>query len=76
MRAISTVGMDNFEEEGAAHCTVYGHSAVNRAKTAEPIEMLFGIWARVGPMKHILHRLQIPMGRGNFEGKGTASCKV
>jgi len=23
-------------------------------KTAEPIEMLFGIWTRVGPMKHVL----------------------
>jgi len=28
---------------------VYGPSAVSRAKTAEPIEMLFGVWTRVGP---------------------------
>jgi len=27
---------------------------VSCAKTAEPIEMLFGIWTRVGPMKHVL----------------------
>jgi len=24
------------------------------AKTAEPIEMPFGIWTRVGPEKHVL----------------------
>ena len=24
------------------------------AKTAEPIEMPFGIWTRVGPTKHVL----------------------
>jgi len=27
---------------------------VNSAKTAEWIEMLFGIWTRVGPRKHVL----------------------
>jgi len=27
---------------------------VSRAKTAEPIEMPFGMWTRVGPRKHIL----------------------
>jgi len=34
----------NFEGEGAANC----------AKTAEPIEMPFGTWTRVGAGKHIL----------------------
>jgi len=28
---------------GASHCKVYGHSAVICAKTAEPIEMPFGL---------------------------------
>ena len=29
---------------------------MNCAKTAKPIEMpLFGLWARVGPRKHVLH---------------------
>ena len=27
---------------------------VNSAKTAEPIEMSFGVWTRVGPRKHVL----------------------
>jgi len=27
---------------------------VSAAKTAKPIEMLFGIWTRVGPRKHVL----------------------
>jgi len=27
---------------------------VSPAKTAEPIEMSFGIWTRVGPSKHVL----------------------
>jgi len=27
---------------------------VSPAKTAEPIEMLFGLWARVGPRNHVL----------------------
>ena len=27
---------------------------VSRAKTAEPIEMSFGTWTRVGPSEHVL----------------------
>ena len=27
---------------------------VTYAKTAEPIEMLFGMWARIGPRNHVL----------------------
>jgi len=34
--------------KGASHCKVYGHSAAICAKTAEPIEMPFGFWARLG----------------------------
>jgi len=33
------------------HC-VYGHSAVICANTVEPIEMPFGLWARMGPENH------------------------
>jgi len=40
--------------KGAAHCKVLGLSAVSSAKTAEPIEMPFGIWTLVGPRKHVL----------------------
>jgi len=38
----------------AAHCKVEGPSQVSCAKTAEPIEMPFGMWTRVGPRKHAL----------------------
>jgi len=34
----------NFEGEGAAHYKVQGHSAVICAKTAESIEILFGLY--------------------------------
>ena len=29
------------------------------AKMAEPTEMPFGIWTRVGPRKHVLHGVHI-----------------
>jgi len=32
----------------ANHCRQYRHSAVVCAKTAEPIEVPFGLWARMG----------------------------
>ena len=37
------------------------------AKTAEPIEMPFGLRTWVGPGNHVTDDL--PMGRGNFEGE-------
>ena len=43
------------------------------AKTAEPIEMPFGLRTRVDPG---IDGVQIPMGRANFEGKGASHCKV
>ena len=40
---------------------------VSPAKMAEPIDMLFGLWARMGPRKHALDgSLDSPMGRDNF----------
>jgi len=48
---------------------------VSPAKTAEPIEMLFGLRTRVDPRNHILDGGQRPtIGRGNFEGEW-ASCR-
>jgi len=41
-----------FRGKLAAHCKVYGLSAVSCAKTAEPIEIPFGMWTPVGPRKH------------------------
>ena len=32
---------------------------VNPAKTAEPVEMPFGMWTRVGPRKHVLDGVYI-----------------
>jgi len=39
--------------KGASHCTVYRHSVVPCAKTAEPIKMSFGLWARMGPRNRV-----------------------
>jgi len=38
-------------------------------KTAEPIEMLFGLWAQVGPRNHVLDE---SYGKGGLilKGKG------
>jgi len=39
------------------------------AKTAEPIEMLCGMWARMGISNHVLDvGVWIPSGRDNFCG--------
>ena len=35
-------------EKEAAYCKVYGLSAVSCAKTAELIDLPFGLWTRVG----------------------------
>ena len=48
------MGRGNFEGERASHCKVQGHSAVICAKMPEPIEMLFGLWARMGRRNHVL----------------------
>ena len=39
----------------AAYCKVQKHFAVICAKTAEPIEMPFGLWAGIGPRNHVLY---------------------
>ena len=45
-------------------------------KTAKAIELPFGLKARMGPRNHVLHGVQIPHDRGNFEGKRANHCKV
>jgi len=47
------MGKGQFLGEGA-HCKVQGHSAVSCTKAMEPIEMPLGLWARIGPRKHVL----------------------
>ena len=49
----------------------YRDTAVICAKTAEPVERPFGLWARISPGNHVLDGgSDPPMGRGNFWGKG------
>jgi len=43
------------------------------AKTAEPIEMQFGILSRVGPGNHVLDGVQMPHGKGHFWGRKEAN---
>jgi len=51
---------------GAAHCKAWGHSAVSCAKTAELIEMPFGLRTQVGLRNHVLDRVEIPHRKGQF----------
>ena len=39
---------------------------VNPAKMAEPIDMQFGLWTRMGPSNHVLGGVWVNRGRGNF----------
>jgi len=57
---------------------VYGSATlVSFAKTAEPIEMPFGLRTRVGPKKPCIRwRSTSLVGKGNFEGIWVAHCKV
>jgi len=49
---------------------------VSHAKTAEPIEMPFGVWTREGPRNHVFDRVsRSPMRTGNFKGKGRPIVK-
>jgi len=43
---------------------------VSPAKTAEPIEMPFGLRTRVDPGNHVLDGCPDPHGNGQFWGKG------
>jgi len=48
-----STGRGNLREEGHPVIKVYGHSVVSCAKTAELIQVPFGI---LGPRKHVLSR--------------------
>jgi len=41
---------------------------VSPAKTAEPIEVPFGLWTRFCQRNHVLDGVACRMRRGNFEG--------
>jgi len=59
-----------FGGEWASHCKVSGYSRVVCGKTAEPIEMPIGLWARMGPRNRVSHWGSDPHGKGHFLGKG------
>jgi len=49
------------------------HSCSDSCKTAESIEVPFGLRTRVGPRNHVLDGVSdAPMGRGYLEGEGAA----
>jgi len=51
-------------------------SAVSCVKSAEPLEMPFGLWTRESKRNHVLDGdPDRPMGRGNFEGKERPSLE-
>jgi len=45
------------------------------AKTAEPIQMPFGLWTRVGPGNHVLDGDPDPNAKINSEGGRAGHCK-
>ena len=59
--------------KGASHCKE--HSAVTCAKTAEPMEMPFSLWARKGPRNHVLDGGQDHSRKGQFWEKGAPIVK-
>jgi len=62
-------GNGQFSGGGECSCKALGHCVVI-CKKAEPIEMPIGLWARMGPRKHVSDGSpNPPMGRGNF-GEG------
>ena len=64
--------IDGVEKNTWSVCRSVGRSVtiLSRAKTAEPIEMPFGIWTRVGTENHVLDGAPgLRMRRGNFEGE-------
>jgi len=51
-------------------------TVVSHAKTAEPIEMSFGLWTRVGQRNRVLDGAQIPHAKGKFWGERAVHCKL
>ena len=49
-------------------CQSVGQSVTLRspAKTAEPIEMPFGLRTQVSPSNHVVDGVQVPHGKGHF----------
>ena len=61
--------MGNLEGKWVVGCKVQGPSAVSCAKTAEPIELLFGLRTPVGQRNHVLDcGADAPTRKGTFTG--------
>jgi len=65
MGSMPLMGMGNFEGEGWP-IVKYRDTAVSCAKTAEPIEIPFGLWVRMSPRNHVLDGVQMPCGKEEF----------
>jgi len=50
-----------------AHCKVQGLSAISCAKTAEPINLSFGLWTREGWRKHKFNRIRQVAPPGEYD---------
>jgi len=73
-RIVSVSGQEN-KEDRVAWSVGLSVTVVSPAKTSEPIELPFGLKTRVGPRNHVLDGVQVPHGRGNFDGKGRPIVK-
>ena len=64
----SPIERGNFEGKGMPR-HARRHSDVSCAKTAELIEMPFGLWTPLELKKHGLEGCRSPCEKGNFRGK-------
>jgi len=63
--------------DGVACSVGLSVTIVSPVKTAETIEMPFGLWTQVGPINHISDRVDIGQCEGAIlTAKGAAHCKV
>ena len=60
MRPIATDGVER------SICVCQYVTGMSSAKTTEPIDMPFGMRARVGPRNHVLNGGPDPQGKGQF----------
>ena len=58
---IPCMGRGNFEEWEGPPIVKCRDTAVICTKTAEPIEITFGLWAQMGPRNYVLDEVHISM---------------
>jgi len=63
------------EWHGLSVCLTVCHTS-EPCKTAEAIELPFGLRTRVGPRNHVLHGVQIPWEAAILKGKRVNHCKL